>query len=186
MLFVYIGFMNLPFALTPIQINWITFGTVNIVATLVAFKIMRPAYMARFRQDVLDYVLTGAFIGSAMMALLYAVVFFATGLNTQAARSALSIFATFFGILIFWNTFGIDILEPRSFFRHWIVTVMGLFFITLVIVGLYLSPALFEFVAPTPEIIALITALLLLTMLLFSWNMRHRYLLNRIWALVQA
>ncbi len=184
MLFLYIGFMNLPFAITPIQINWITFGTVNVVATLVAFKIMRPAYMARFRHDVLDYVLTGAFIGSAMMALLYAVVYFASGLNTEAARSALSIFATFFGILIFWNTFGIDILEPRSFIEQRTVTVIGLFFIVLVILGFYLLPGMFEFVPPTPGIIALITSLLLLTMLLFSWNMRHRYLLNRVWSLV--
>ena len=184
MLFVYIGFMNLPFAITPIQINWITFGTVNVVATLVAFKIMRPAYMARFRDDVLDYVLTGAFIGSAVMALLYAVVYFAMGLDTNAARSALSIFATFFGILIFWNTFGIDILEPRTFIEQRVVTLIGLFFIVLVILGFYILPGMFEFVPPTPGVIALIASLLALTMLLFSWNMRHRYLLNRIWSLV--
>src|SRR5690606_29707205 len=96
LLFVYVGFMSLPFPITPIQINWITFGTVNIIATLVAFKIMRPAYMQRFRRDVLEYVMTGSFIGSAVMALLYAVTFFVTGLNTDAARSALSIFITFF------------------------------------------------------------------------------------------
>src|SRR5690606_8709091 len=109
MLFVYVGFMSLPFPITPIQINWVTFGTVNIVATLVAFKIMRPARMTNFRRDVLEYVITGAFIGSALMALLFALTFFVTDLNTNAARSALAIFATFFGILVFWNVFGIDL-----------------------------------------------------------------------------
>ena len=42
-----------------IQINWVTFGTVNIIATLVALKLLRPAFMANFRDDVLDYVVTG-------------------------------------------------------------------------------------------------------------------------------
>jgi cation-transporting P-type ATPase E len=185
MLFVYIGFMSLPFPITPIQINWVTFGTVNVVATLIAFKIMRPAPMERFRRDVLDYVLTGAFIGSAIMALLFAVVFFATGLNTAAARSALAIFATFFGILIFWNTFGIDLSQPRTLRQHWVVTLMGIFFTLIVITGMYAAPALFEFVRPTPLITALITSLLLLTIVVFSANMKHRYLISRLWVLTE-
>lgn len=183
MLFVYIGFMSLPFAITPIQINWVTFGTVNIVATLVAFKIMRPARMERFRDDVLDYVVTGAFIGSTVMAVLFAVVFFATGLNTNAARSALAIFATFFGILIFWNTFGIEVLQPRTFLEHRWATFMGVMFTIMVIVGFYVAPGLFEFVPPTTGVIALIVSLLLLTIVLFSFNMKHRLLLNRLWSL---
>lgn len=183
MLFVYIGFLGLPFAITPIQINWVTFGTVNVVATLVAFKIMRPVYMERFRRDVLDYVVTGAFIGSAVMALLFTVVYFATGQNTAAARSALSIFATFFGILIFWNTFGIDLSQPRTLVTYWPVTLIGLGFTLLVIIGFYVAPELFEFVPPTGGIIALIVALLLLTIALFSWSLKFPHLLKRLWNL---
>lgn len=183
LLFVYVGFMSLPFPITPIQINWVTFGTVNVIATLVAVKIMRPAYMENFRRDVLEYVITGAFIGSAAMSLVYAVTYFATGLSTDAARSALSIFATFFGILIFWNTFGIDISQPRTLIKNPIVTLMGVFFTVLVIVGFYLMPDLFEFVAPTPGIIALIVSILLLTIVFFSANMKNRYFITRLWNL---
>jgi cation-transporting ATPase E len=185
LMFVYIGFMSLPFAITPIQINWVTFGTVNIVATLVAFKIMRPAHMEHFRRDVLDYVVTGAFIGSAVMATLFVVVFLATGLNTDAARSALSIFATFFGIIIFWNTFGIEISQPRTFLENRAATLIGIAFTVMVIVGFYAAPDLFEFVAPTNGIIALIVSLLLLTIVLFSWNMKHRFLIDRLWGLFE-
>jgi cation-transporting ATPase E len=183
LLFVYVGFMSLPFPITPIQINWITFGTVNIVATLVAFKIMRPAYMERFRRDVLEYVITGSFIASAVMALLYAVTFFATGLNTSAARSALSIFITFFGVLVFWNTFGIDLAQPRTVREKPGITLLGIFFFGLVVMGFYIQPALFEFVAPTPGIIALIVSLILLTVVLFSVNLRYRALITRLWTL---
>jgi cation-transporting ATPase E len=183
LLFVYVGFMSLPFPITPIQINWITFGTVNIVATLVAFKIMRPAYMERFRRDVLEYVMTGSFIGSAVMALLYAVTFFASGLNTNAARSALSIFITFFGVLVFWNTFGIDLALPHTLRERPLIVVLGLVFFLMVVLGFYIQPALFEFVAPTPGIIALIVSLLLLTIALLSINLRYRMLITRLWTL---
>ncbi len=183
LLFVYVGFMSLPFPITPIQINWITFGTVNIVATLVAFKLMRPAYMERFRRDVLEVVMVGSFIVSAVMALLFAVVYFATGLNTDAARSALSIFATLFGILIFWNTFGVDLSQPRTLLKNPVITLMGVTFLLLVLLGFYLMPELFEFVAPTPEISLLIVTLFLLTVVLFSANLKNRYLITRLWNL---
>jgi cation-transporting ATPase E len=183
LLFVYVGFMSLPFPITPIQINWITFGTVNIIATLVAFKIMRPAYMERFRRDVLEYVMTGSFIGSAVMALLYAVTFFVTGLNTDAARSALSIFITFFGVLVFWNTFGIDLAQPRTLREKPLIVVLGVIFFGMVVLGFYIQPNLFEFVAPTPGIIALITSLILLTIALLSINLRYRGFITRLWTL---
>ena len=183
LLFVYVGFMSLPFPITPIQINWITFGTVNIVATLVAFKIMRPAYMERFRRDVLEYVMTGSFIGSAVMALLYAVTFFVTGLNTAAARSALSIFITFFGVLVFWNTFGLDLAQPRTLREKPLIAVLGVFFFGMVVLGFYIQPKLFEFVEPTPGIIALITSLILLTIALLSINLRYRGFITRLWTL---
>ncbi len=185
LLFVYLGFMALPFAITPIQINWVTFGTVNIIATLVALKLLRPAFMANFREDVLDYVVTGAFIGSAMMALLYAVTWYASGRDTAAARSALAIFATFFGILIFWNTFGIDFARPRTLWQQRRATFIGLGFLLLVIGGLYAQPALFEFVRPDTGIIALIVSLLLLTIALLSLAMRQRGLLHRLWLLFE-
>ena len=185
LLFVYVGFMALPFAITPVQINWVTFGTVNIIATLMALKLLRPAFMANFRDDVLDYVVSGAFIGSAMMALLYAVTYFATGRDTAAARSALAIFATFFGILIFWNTFGIDFARPRTLWRQRRATFIGLGFMLLVILGFHVQPALFEFVRPDEGIIALIVSTLLLTIALLSLAMRQRGLLHRLWLLFE-
>ncbi len=185
LLFVYVGFMALPFAITPVQISWVTFGTVNVIATLVAIKWLRPAFMANFRDDVLDYVVSGAFIGSAMMALLYGVTFFATGRDTAAARSALAIFATFFGILIFWNTFGIDFARPRTLWRRRPATLIGLGFMLLVILGFYAQPEFFEFVRPDAGIIALIVSILLLTIALLSLAMRQRGLLQRLWMLFE-
>jgi hypothetical protein len=149
----------------------------------VAFKLMRPAFIPTFRRDVLEYVITGSFIGSAAMALLFAVTYFATGLSIDAARSALSIFATLFGILIFWNTFGIDLSQPRTLLQHRGVTLMGLGFAMLVLLGFYIAPELFEFAAPTMGITALIISTFLLTVVMFSTFMKNRYFISRLWTL---
>ena len=75
-LFVCIAFMSLPFPITPVQISWATFGTVNLPATLIAFGWLRPRFMAHFRRDVLDYIITMGCIGAAVMTLLYLIVWF--------------------------------------------------------------------------------------------------------------
>lgn len=185
LLFIYVGFMALPFPITPIQINWVTFGTVNIVATLIAFKILRPAPMRRFRHDVLDFILTGAVIGSASIALLYAVTFFASGGSTDAARSALSIFITLFGILIFWHVFGIDLLRPETIAQNKGIIALGLALMLMTLLGFYIMPRLFEFVAPDLLTIIFIVALFELVMFLYSWAMRDRSLINNLWTLVR-
>jgi uncharacterized membrane protein YdfJ with MMPL/SSD domain len=53
----------------------------------------------------------------------------------------------------------------------------------MVVLGFYIQPNLFEFVAPTPGIIALITSLILLTIALLSINLRYRGFITRLWTL---
>jgi len=183
LIFIYAGFMGLPFPITPIQINWITFGTVNITATLIAFKILRPSYMERFRRDVLDFVIVGALLGSVALALLYAVVYFATGGNQDAARSAISIFVTLYGILIMWNVMGIDIFQPRTFIEKRGIFIMGFFLMLMTVIGFYLLPVLFEFERPDLLTVILIAALFDLVMVTFSWLMKNRRLTEGLWTL---
>jgi hypothetical protein len=156
---------------------------VNIAATLIAFKILRPAFMEQFRRDVLDFVITGAVIGSTAIAVLYGTIFFATGGSSDAARSALSIFVTLFGILIFWNVSGIDIFQPRTFVEKRGIFVMGIILMLMVILGFYLLPELFEFSPPNLLMTVLIVALFELTMTLFSWAMKDRRLVKSLWTL---
>ncbi len=41
--FLYAGLMMLPFPLNPIHISWVTFGVINVPATLIAFRLVKPA-----------------------------------------------------------------------------------------------------------------------------------------------
>ena len=192
MLFVLVAFMALPFPITPVQISWATFGTVNLPATLIAFGWLRPQYMARFRRDVMDYIFTMGFIGAVMMTVLYLVSWFSSDGDLELTRSNITIMAALYGMLITWHVQGIDLYEPRSFVEHWRILLLSSVLTALTILAMYAHPTLFEFVPPMWDggdgslLIVLMAALFLLTMALVAHGMRHRYLLERLWGLLAA
>ena len=189
-LFTFIAFMSLPFAITPVQISWATFGTVNLPATFIAFGWLRPRYMARFRRDVMDYIFTVGFIGAAMLTLLYLVVWFGGGQDLVMTRSAVTIMVALYGMLITWQVQGIDIYEPRSFRRHWRILSLSSVLTALTILSMYAFPELFEFGPPVWDggagslMLIAIVAIFLLTMVLCSHGLKYRYLLGRFWDLL--
>ena len=189
-LFVFVPFMALPFPITPVQISWATFGTVNLPATFIAFGWLRPQYMARFRRDVMDYIVTMGFIGAVILTLLYLMAYFGSGGDLKMTRSAVTILVALYGMLITWHIQGIDFYRPKSFLEHWRILLLSSLLTALTIIGMYLNPDLFEFEPPTWDggagslLIIAIAALFLLTMVLISHGLKYRYLLNRFWALL--
>src|SRR5262249_21385411 len=138
LLFIFAGFMSLSFPINPTQISWVTFGTVNIPGGLIALGLLRPAYMQRFRRDVLDYVVSAGIIGSTTIALLYAVVSFHSGYDLNVGRSAIMIFITLYSTMILWNIHGVDIFDPRTIAQRKGIFLMGLIFGALTIVMPYI------------------------------------------------
>ncbi len=189
--FVFIGFMALPFPITPVQISWATFGTVNLPATFIAFGWLRPQFMGRFRRDVMDYIFTMGFIGAVMMTLLYLITWFSTDGDLVMTRSNITIMAALYGMLITWHIQGIDLYQPRSFRQHWRILLLSGVLTALTIIIMYMYPALFEFKPPSWDggdgslLIVAIAALFLLTMVLHSHGMKYRYLINRFWDLLR-
>ena len=189
-LFVLVPFMALPFPITPVQISWATFGTVNLPATFIALGWLRPQYMGRFRRDVIDYIFTMGFIGAVMLTLLYLMAYFGSGGDLTMTRSAVTILVALYGMLITWHIQGIDFYRPKSFLEHWRILLLSSLLTALTIIGMYLNPTLFEFDPPTWDggagslLIIAIAALFLLTMVLISHGLKYRYLLNRFWALL--
>jgi magnesium-transporting ATPase (P-type) len=180
----FVGFMTLPFPTSPVQISWITFGTVNIPATLIAFQLIRPNFMKEFRRDVLDYVITAGAVGSVSLALLFAAVYFVDN-NVYEARSAVTLFIALFGILIFWHTHDIDLFYPPSWLKHWGVTLLGLVLAALTMLAPFLLPHFFDFIPPTPLIWVLIITVFFLTAVLLALGRRYRQLLNQLWLLLR-
>jgi cation-transporting P-type ATPase E len=185
--FVFVAFMTLPFPITPVQISWSTFGTVNIPATLVALGLLRPMRMRRFRDDVLDFIITAGVIGAFLMAILYAFVYIYENQDTQAARTATTLFVTLFGAYTVMHIMGVEIWQPRTFITRWRLVLFMTISTVLTILTMYAQPTLFEFKIMTWEndqaVIVLIVALFLLSMLLLGHGLKYRYLIHRMWQL---
>ena len=188
--FVFIAFMALPFPITPVQISWATFGTVNLPATFIAFGWLRPQFIARFRRDVMDYIFTMGFIGAVIMTLLYLITWFSSDGDLMLTRSNITIMVALYGMLITWHIQGINLYQPRSFLQHWRLLLLSSVLTALTILIMYAYPALFEFKPPVWDggdgslLIVAIAVLFLLTMALLSHGMKYRYLLNRFWDLM--
>lgn len=185
LLIFFVGFMTLPFPTSPVQMSWITFGTVNIPATLIAFQLIRPAFMKEFRRDVLDYVISAGVIGAVNLSLLFVVVYFASGENVYAGRSAVTLFIALYGTLIFWNTHDVELYQPRTWVRHWRITLIGFVLAVLTMLAPFLLPDVFEFVPPTPIIWVLIVAIFLLTAAIQAVVMHYRHLIKQLWLLLR-
>ncbi len=178
---IFASFMFLPFPISPIQISWITFGTVNIPATLIAFEILRPQYMQRFRRDVLEYVITAGLVGSVGIAALYAITYLTSGRDLNHARSSVTLFVALYGILIFWHTHGVDPLQPRTLAGHLWITLLGLVLGAITIATPFVFPSMFDFVRPTQLIWTLVVAIFLIAVIVLGILMRHRRITERLW-----
>ncbi len=179
----FVGFMTLPFPTSPVQISWVTLGTVNIPATLIAFKIIRPKPMAKFRKDVLEYVITAGTIGAVIVALMYVVAYYGSGENVHAARSVVTMFIALFGTLIFWNTCGVEIFEPHTYAPRWRIMVLGIILTVLTMIVPFILSEFFAFVPPDGLLWALILSCFLLTAAFLHVFTRNRSIIEQLWEL---
>lgn len=188
--FFFILFMSLPFPITPIQISWATFGTINIPATLIAVALVRPKLMKNFRTDVLDYIVVGGGLASVLLMLLYVVVYFGSGRDLELTRSAVTIFVVLFNAYLVCIVQGVDFYQPRTFVTHRRVVLMMVVLIAFTIWTMNLRPTTFEFVSMNYNlhlwVFALIFALFALSMVLMSQILHNRYLIHRFWALLEG
>ncbi|GAB5492335.1 MAG: HAD-IC family P-type ATPase [Phototrophicaceae bacterium] len=187
--FIFITFLGLPFPITPIQISWVTFGSLNMPAMLMTIPIIRPQVIKNYRRDVVDYIIVSGFVGSFMTTIIYVTVFFGTGRDTDVARTMVTFFVMLFNMYNVLIVMGLDIYDPSTYrkLRRAILVLTGLAIFT--VVTFYTMPDLFEFTSVNifekPELFLIVFACFLLGTVLVASLLRHRYMLNRIWALLE-
>ncbi|MEQ8676483.1 MAG: HAD-IC family P-type ATPase [Aggregatilineales bacterium] len=185
LLFIFVYFMALPFPITPIQISWAAFGTVNIPGGLLAIGLIRPNKIKGFRDDVFDYILTAGLISAIGIAFTYLVTYRYVDENLLIARSTTTLLFILYSLMIFLFVCGIDVAQPRTYFRYPLATV-----ITFVLTGgalgaATLFPDIFEFQWPPIEILGLVLLVFLLCSIVVSVGMRKRSLLHDYYTLTQ-
>jgi cation-transporting ATPase E len=181
--FLFSGLMLMPFPLNPIHISWVTFGVINVPATLIAFRVLKPAFMQRFRHDVLDYALTAGFVGAVAMAVVYAFAYITSERNLSQARSTVALFLALFGVLALWNIHGIRPLEPGTIRNNPRVFVLGLLLGGATLIAPYVVPRVLEFYPPTTEQLLVVIVVFVITVVVLYVAMKTRALADRLWRL---
>ena len=187
--FVFIMLLALPFPITPIQISWITFGSLNIPAMLMTIPLIRPEFIRNFREDVIDHILISTFVGSIMTVIVYLTAYFGSNRNIEITRSIVTVFIMLFNmhnvlIVLGWDFY--DIKTYKNFTKALLILLGSAFF---TVITLYSIPSLFEFTPISflahPWLFTLMVSCLLLGIVLTATLLKHRYILNRIWALIE-
>ena len=187
--FFFVLMMSLPFPITPVQISWVTFGIVNIPATLIIFRLNMPTPIRNYQRDLIDFVIAFGFLGAAGMALVYAVAHLSQpveALRFAQASSATAILFSLYGVIVFWNVHGLDPFLRKSWRGRGGIALLGLALAALTIAAFYLLPGLLEFSSPPPLMLALIALVSLLVSILSSITLRNRHLIERLWLFLGA
>jgi cation-transporting P-type ATPase E len=183
--FVYAGFMSMPFPISPIQISWVSFGIINIPAGLIALRVLKPQFMHRFRDDVLDYVITAGVISSAGMALLYAVTYLTNGGDVTMARSTMMILLTLMGVQVLWHVHGLYVTQPATIPQHPRLLFAGVVLATLTLLGGFLIPNVLQFSPPAPLYWVAAFSIFGLVLLTTELLIRDKRLVQAIWLLAR-
>ncbi|MCY3835567.1 MAG: HAD-IC family P-type ATPase [Anaerolineaceae bacterium] len=182
--FFFVMLMSLPFPVTPVQISWVTFGVVNIPATLIAFRILLPAAIRNYRRDLIDFAFTFGFLGAVGFSLLYASAYLsspASALQYAEASSAAAILITLFGMLAFWHVHGLDPFLKSSWAGRTGLFLLGIVLAAFTIAAFYVVPDTLEFAPPPPTILTLIAAIFSAVAALTSLSLRNRHMMDRLW-----
>ncbi|MFN8562264.1 MAG: HAD-IC family P-type ATPase [Anaerolineae bacterium] len=185
MFFLFAGLMLMPFPLNPIHISWVTFWVINVPATLIAFRLIKPAGLHKFRHDVIDYALTAGFVGAVGMAAVYAFAYLTSDHGLAQARSTVMLFITLFGMLCLWNIHGIRLLQPSTLRGNLRVFFLGL---ALGIASLFrtLHRAALARIYPADErAVGVVLVTFLATVVILYVVMRLRWLTERLWKLFE-
>jgi cation-transporting ATPase E len=183
--FLFAGFMAMPFPISPIQISWVSFGIINVPAGLIAIRLLKPDWMERFRDDVLDYVISAGIIGAAAMSLLYAYVFLINDQNVDVARSTMMVFLSLWGMQVLWNVHGLYVTSLKSIAAHPRLFVIGIILVVLTLAAGYIVPDILEFTPPNVNEWVAAFAIYLVSMVLLEYVLRDRRLVRAIWLLAR-
>lgn len=181
-LFIFIYFMGLPFPVTPRQISWAAFGTVNIPSGLMALGLLRPSKIKSFRRDVLDYIITSGFTSAIGMAFVFLVTYTHTD-DLFVSRSAITLFFILYSLTVFWFVCGVDITRPSTYTKYPLATAITGFLTGGTLIFATLLPNVFEFQWPSGIIVFLVVATWLLVSMIVSVGMRNRSLLHNLYKL---
>jgi len=135
LMFVMVGFMQLPFPAQVRPLSWAAISTTSLPAVFITFGLLRPRPIRKFRRQVLGYIILTGLIGAVTLTLAYTATYLLSGQDVILAQSVMTIMASIYGIVVFWDVHGVVPFEPITFKqnRREAVIGIGVAIVTLVV-----------------------------------------------------
>jgi len=134
------GFAGLPFPGEPRQISWNATIGVVLPCALLAFDVIRPAYIRSFGRGVLGYSVVAGLVGGVVV-VTATVLAHALAPDAAHMRTVFALTNLHFALHVFLDAHGVSVFSPASLRRRPGVTALGA---ALLLVGLALPPLLPE------------------------------------------
>jgi cation-transporting ATPase E len=145
------GFAGVPFPAEPRQISWSATIGVVVPCMLLAFDVVRPAYIRSFPRGVIGYGVVAAMVGGVVI-VTAAVLAHLNGADIAHVRTVFALTDLHFVLHIFADALGVSVFAPASMRRRPGLTALGA---GLLLIGLAVPPLLpgvFNAAAPSaPE-----------------------------------
>jgi cation-transporting ATPase E len=125
LMFIMVGFMGLPFPAQVRPLSWAAISTTSLPALLITFDLLRPRPIRKFRRQVLGYIIVSGLLGAITLTLAYTATYLISNRDVLLAQSVMTIMASVYGILIFWDVHGVIPFEPITFKQNSRETVIG-------------------------------------------------------------
>jgi magnesium-transporting ATPase (P-type) len=180
-----VGFMGLPFPGQVRQLTWVTLCTASIPSLMVTFNLIRPRPVRRFQRQVLGYIMIASVIGGVSCTGAYTAAYFASGNNVDIARSVMTIVASLFGVLVFWDVHGVVPFEPVTFKQNRREATIGVIVMLIALVVPLFFPRPFQIeVLPWPYWAGILALATVDGFLLWRSNLQQTRVLDPIRALM--
>lgn len=156
-MFIMVGFMGLPFPGQVRPLSWASISTTSLPALFVTFGLIKARSIRTFRRQVLGYIGISGLIGAIALTLAYTVTYLVSGRDVLLAQSVMTIMASIYGLLIFWDVHGVVPFEPITFRQNRIEALVGVGVAIVTLSVPLLLPSVFQIaVIPIPYWIGLI------------------------------
>ena len=115
LMFIMVGFMGLPFPGQVRPLSWAAISTTSLPALCVTFGLIKARPIRVFRRQVLGYIIIAGLIGAVALTVAYTATYLLSGRDVLLAQSVMTVMASIYGIIIFWDVHGVVPFEPVTF-----------------------------------------------------------------------
>lgn len=149
-LFLLVGFANLPFPISLRQTTLLSFMITGIPMILITLKILQPARQQHPSKDFVEYTLLAGIIGGLAMTYLTVVTMTILKQDIVLSRTLNTMFASFYSCIVLLNIVGISLFDYVSILKNkFAAMIIAILCLESILLPVYFMPNLFNLVKLT-------------------------------------